>query len=335
VTNETHTRADTLADPDKQSRFTLPSLGTWGPIFAFILIIIVFGVLSPDVFLSFGNLLSILNDQSVLAILACGLTVVLITGEFDMSIGATMTTSAVMAAVLVSAGVPTIVAILVCLGIGVIVGLINGIAVTRFRVPALIATLAVGSILDGIVLAVTQGQVVFEGVPDSFVGFGRAALGPIQAPILYMVVVALILWAVLKYTVPGRYFYAVGGNRNAARMSGVRVNRYIILAFVIAGACAAFAGVVQAARNGSAQPSLGAAFLLPSFAAAFLGAATLRHGEFHIGGTIIGVYLIATGASGFFILGAPYWVQYVFSGVILLIATASSGLLSKKRRSTR
>lgn len=310
----------------------LPSLGTWGPIFAFVLIIAVFGVLKPAVFLSSGNLLSILNDQAVLAVLACGVTVVLLTGEFDLSIGSTMSASAVLSAGLVAnSHIAPAVAVVISLVVGAVIGLVNGYIVTRFRVPALIATLAVGSVLDGLVLAYTQGKVIFEGIPASFTNFGRVAIFSIQLPIFYMVLVALLLWLVLKYSIAGRYLYAVGGNRAAARMSGIRVDRYVILAFVIAGVCAGFAGVIQAARNGSAQPSGGASFLLPAFAAAFLGSATLRRGEFHIGGTIVGVYLIATGSSGFFILGAPYWVQYVFSGVILLIATAGSGLLTKSR----
>jgi len=324
---------DTSSPPlSKNATHWASGLTTWGPIFAFVVIVLVFGALSPDVFLSRGNLLSILNDQAVLAIMASGMTVVLLTGEFDLSIGATMTTGAVLSAGLVSrAHMNPALVIFLVLVMGGLIGLINGYLVTRFRIPALIATLAVASILDGLVLAYTEGKVIFEGIPQEFIDFGRVNVFSIQVPIFYMMMVAVALWAMLKYTVAGRYLYAIGGNRNAARMSGIRVNRYIILAFVVAGVCAAFGGVIQASRNGSAQPSLGASFLLPSFAAAFLGSATLRRGEFHIVGTIIGVYLIATGASGFFILGAPYWVQYVFSGVILIIATASSGLLTSHR----
>jgi len=327
-----HRRKEAQPKSSRRGLRALPSLGTWGPIFAFVLIILVFGTLKPHIFLSSGNLLSILNDQAVLAIMACGITVVLLTGEFDLSIGSTMSASAVLSAGLVAnSHAPTPVAIAITLVVGAIIGLVNGFIVTRFRVTALIATLAVGSVLDGLVLAYTKGQVIFEGIPKDFAAFGRTAIVSVQLPIFYMILTALVLWVVLKYSVPGRYMYAVGGNRAAARMSGIRVDRYVVLAFVIAGVCAAFAGVIQAARNGSAQPSVGTSFLLPSFAAAFLGSATLRRGEFHIGGTIVGVYLIATGSSGFFILGAPYWVQYVFSGIILLIATASSGLLAKSR----
>ena len=110
------------------------------------------------------------------------------------------------------------------------------------------------------------------------------------------------------------------------------MQRYVILAFVIMGVCAAFAGVVQTARNGSAQPAAGASFLLPAFAAAFLGSATVRRGEFHIPGTIIGVYLIATGSTGFFILGAPFFVAQIFAGVVLIIATAGSRLLTRRKQ---
>jgi ribose transport system permease protein len=315
-----------------RSAFSGANLTSWGPIFAFIALIIIFGALAPATFLSSGNLLSILNDQAVLAILACGVTVVLLTGEFDMSIAGTLSISAVLSAGLTSTtDLPTPVVIVMVLVLGGLIGLFNAFLVTKLRILSLIATLAVGSILDGVVLAYTGGRTIFQDVPQDFIQLGQANVFGIQVPILYMIVVAVILWLVLKYTVAGRFLYAIGGNRNAARMSGIRVNRYVALAFVIAGVCAAFAGIIQAARNGSAQPSVGASFLLPAFAAAFLGSATLRRGQFHIVGTIVGVYLIATGASGFFILGAPYWVQYIFSGVILIIATASSGLLKSRR----
>jgi ribose transport system permease protein len=263
---------------------------------------------------------------------ACGLTLVLLTGEFDLSIGSIMTLAGVLSAGFVArAHLPTAVAVLLTLGIGLIIGWVNGFLVFYLRINALIATLAMGSILQGFILLYTNGQVIYQGIPNSYIQLGRASIGDVSIPIMYMALVGVLLWAMLKYTVPGRYLHAIGGSRDAARLSGIRVGRYVIMAFVISGLCAALAGIVQTGRNGSAEPTGGQSFLLPAFAAAFLGAATLRRGEFHIAGTLIGVYLIASATSGFFILGAPFYTQEFISGGLLLAATAGSRFLSAGR----
>lgn len=307
-------------------------LGSMGPIFAFAGMIIFFTVLAPSSFPSSGNVLSILNDQAVLAILAAGLTLVLLTGEFDLSVAALLGFSANFAAGLFSkSGLSPWLVVPLVLAVGAFVGFINGTITVKLRIPSLIATLATGIILDGLAQWYTGGAVISENIPTGFRQIARASIGPVVVAIPLMLVVAAILWAVLKYTPFGRYLHAIGGNRDAAEMSGIRVDKSIVMAFVIAGMCAALAGLLQLARDGSSNPSEGATFLLPAIAACFLGSATLRRGEFHIVGTIIGVYLIATAASGLFILGAPYWTPYLFSGFILIVATASSRLLSREK----
>lgn len=307
-------------------------LGTWGPVIAFLLIIVVFSILAPTVFPTTGSALAILNDQAVLAILACGVTLVLLTGEFDLSAGSNLSfTGAISAVLMANLGVPVWLVLPLCLIAGALVGWVNGMLVVYFGIPALIATLAVATVLDGMTLWITGGSVIYQGIPEAFVQLGRAEVFGISLPILFMAITAVVLWAALKYTPAGRYLHAIGGNRDAARVSGIRVNRYVIFAFVVCGMFGAFAGMLQTARNASAHPTIGAAFLLPAFAACFLGSATLRRGEFHIPGTVLGVYLIATASSGLFILGAPYWTQYLFSGFILVIATASSRFLTRNR----
>lgn len=300
---------------------------TWGPVLAFMFLVVVFAILRPETFLTTSSLFSILNNQAVLAIIACGLTVVLIAGHFDLSIGFLLTFSGALSANLVAAaGVPTPVAWVLVVIIGGVVGMTNGILVTYFNVPALVATLAVGTILEGLTLFVTNGETIFRGLED-YILVGRWSIGGIQAPTVYLAIIGLALWAALRYTPAGRYVHAVGANPAAARVAGIRVDRYVILAFVIAGTLAAFAGIIQTARNGSATPTAGATFLLPAFAAAFLGSVTLRRGEFHVPGTVIGVYLIATGSLGFVLLGAPFYTQQLFAGVVLIVATAGSRFL--------
>ena len=301
----------------------------WGPVVAFLLLAVAFALLRPETFLTWNTLFTILNNQAVLAIVALGLTVVLIAGQFDLSIGFILTFAGALSATLVATmGVPPIVAWIVVIVVGAVVGVANGVLVTYFQVPALVATLAVGTILEGLTLFVTNGETIFRGL-DEYLPIGRWTIGGIQAPTIYLVVIAAALWAFLRYTPAGRYIHAVGANPAASRVAGIRVDRYVILAFVVAGVLAAFAGIVQTARNGSATPTAGVTFLLPAFAAAFLGSVTLRRGEFHVFGTVIGVYLIATGSLGFVLLGAPFYTQQLFAGFVLILATAGTRFLRR------
>lgn len=306
-------------------------IGPWGPVVGFALMFLTFSLLRGETFLTRANLFTVVNDQAVLAIVAFGLTVVLLTGEFDLSIGAMMSLAGALSAGFVAVtGLPVVVVIPIVLAIGALIGLVNGVLVTLFRVPALVVTIAMASVLDGITLWHTDGEVIFQGIPQSFIQIGRATILGVQTPTVFLIAFAVVLFLVLKYTATGRSIHAIGGNREASRMSGIRVNRNVILAFVVSGFCAAFAGLLQAARNGSAVAFMGNPFLLPAFAAAFLGSVTLRRGQFHILGTMIGVYFVAIGTNGLFILGFPFWVKFVFSGVILIAATAGSRFLTRR-----
>ncbi len=290
-----------------------------------------FTLLIGDTFFSAANLTTVLNDQAVLAILAFGLTIVLLTGEFDLSIAGIFSISGALSAGLVSTtnlSIPA--AITICLLVGVMVGFVNGVLIANFQVPALVATIAMGSIIDGLSLWYTDGRVIFEGIPPAFIAIGRARILGVQTPTIFLILFAIVSYVLLRYTSTGRAFHAIGGNRAAARMSGIRVNRYVILAFMFSGFCAAFAGLLQAARNGSAVAQMGNPFLLPAFAAAFLGSVTLRRGQFNIVGTLIGVYFVAIGTNGLFIIGFPFWVRFVFAGIILIVATAGARFFTRK-----
>lgn len=302
------------------------------PLLAIGVLIALFSILRPTTFFTPGTFFSILNTQAVLAIVAIGLTVVLLTGEFDLSVGFIVTFTGILAAGLVARqSLPVWLAVVIALSVGAAIGVVSGVLVAVLKVPALVATLAVGTMVEGLMLWYSNGEVIFEGLPAAFIELGRWQWGPVRAPAVYLVVIAITVWLVLKYTPAGRYLHAIGGNRNAARISGVRVNRYVILAFALSGLLAAIGGVVLAARNGSANPSAGTPFLLPAFAAAFLGSVTLRKGEFHVVGTIVGVYLIAVGSTGFVILGAPFFTQQLFSGAVLIFATAGSRFVQRRK----
>jgi ribose transport system permease protein len=307
---------------DRRRNFDLGSLT---PIFFFIGLIVLFGALEPAVFLSRDNLNSILNDGAVLAILACGLTVVLIVGEFDLSIAAAASFGGALSTVLVTdLNWPLAAIIVAVVAGGLVIGLVNGILITVFEIPALIATIGVSSLLDGVTLWITGNSIIFNGFTDQFLFVGSWSLGGLQAPVYYLAVIALVLAVLLGFTETGRHLYATGGNRAASRMSGIRVQRQVMLAFLIAGVLGSVAGFVYTARQASLTPQFGTGFLLPTFAAAFLGSVTLTRRSFHILGTLIGVYLIETGSIGLLILGGPAYSQQLFAGAVLILATVGA-----------
>ena len=305
-------------------------LGSLAPIIFFILLVAGFGAGEPRYFLTTDNFTSILNNGAVLAVLACGLTVTLIVGEFDLSLAAAASFGGSLAAVLdAQENVPLIFTLLIVLGSGVVIGLINGILVTKFQIPALIATIGVSSLLIGLALWITNNSVIFTGYSDGFLTFGSWSVGGIQAPVFYLAACAVFLGVALRYTATGRHMYATGGNREASRMSGIRVQRQIISAFVVTALLGVFAGLIYTARQGSLTPEFGAAFLLPAYAAVFLGSVTLTRRTFHILGTVLGVYLIETGTVGLLIFGAPAYTQQLFAGAVLILATIGARYRSR------
>jgi ribose transport system permease protein len=297
-------------------------LGAVTPLIFFVLLIAVFGFAAPEFFLTSDNLTSILNNGAVTALLACGLTVVLVVGEFDLSIAAAASFGGAVAAVLIAQqNVSLAATIAAVIAAGAITGLVNGYLITKFEIPALIATIGVSSLLDGLTLWVTGNTVIFTGFTDAFMTFGNWRVGSLQAPVFYLASAAIFLGVMLRYTATGRHMYATGGNRAASRLAGIRVRRQVMLAFVISGVLGSLAGLVYTARQGSLTPQFGTAFLLPVFAACFLGSVTLTRRKFHILGTVLGVYLIETGTNGLLILGAPAYTQQLFAGAVLILAT--------------
>ncbi|GAC1402889.1 MAG: ABC transporter permease [Candidatus Velthaea sp.] len=302
---------------------------SWTPVIALVLLILVFSALRPSIFLTVGNLRSVLNQQAVLVLVALGLTQVLIIGQFDLSFGSVMSIAGAVSAGLVSKTDTSVgSAIFAVLGIGIVVGLANGVIVELFGVNALVATLAVASLLDGATLWYTNGETIFKGIPPSFLTVDRWTAFGVQGAVFYMLLLCLVLWLVARRLPLGRYMYATGSNRTAAQLVGVPVRSMTVLGFVLSSIIAAFAGALQAGHDGSVEPLFGTSYLLPAFAAAFLGASTLSKGSFHVWGSLIGAYLIAIGTNGFVILGAPFYTQQIFAGAMLLVATASPGVLS-------
>ena len=307
------------------SRIALVIVSKYGTLFAMAIMVLIFGLAIPNyAFLQTSNLLAIVNQSALTAIIAVGLTLVLVVGEMDLSIGyAASLAGIIVAGLMAKQGLPMPAAILATLLMGGVIGTVNGLIVTKARVNAVVATLGVGTVLVGLSYGYTSGSPITE-VPKGFANLTLGSFIGIQNPIWYMLAVLVVLWVILNRTPLGQRMQAVGSNKGAARLAGIRTDRVTIAAFVIGGVCAALTGILLASLLGSGTVSAADGYLLDSFAAVFLGAATLRDGEFHVIGTFIGVLVVNIGFNGLSLFGTPTFWQFVFKGGILVLAVALS-----------
>ena len=292
------------------------------------LMIVVFSILSPDAFPTFNNFINVLNQASLAMIISGGLTLALVVGEMDLSVGYAASLHGVLVTgLIVHTKLPIVIAMAIVIGWAALVGVANGLIVTKLRVNSVIATLGVGTILVGLAFAYSSGVPIVAGVPEAFLNW-RSVVGSsaYPIPIIFMALVVVVLWVLVERTAIGQEIQAVGGNQAAARLAGISVDRIKILGFVISGMCAALTGALLASRLGSGTTSAADSYLLTAFAAVFLGSATLRDGEFHVLGTFVGTLIIVFGFNGLNIFGAPTFSQYVFQGAILIIAVGLSSL---------
>ena len=309
-------------------RSWLTLFARYATIIGLVAMIMAFSVLSPKAFPSFGNFTNVLNQTSLVMILAGGLTLAVIVGELDLSVGFGASLHGILVTgLIVHDKVSIPVAILIVVAAGALIGLVNGFIVTKMRVNSVIATLGTGTIITGLAFAYSAGVPIVAGVPEGFLqlSLGRWLWG-IPNNIVVMAAVLGALWVLVEKTALGQEIQAVGGNASAARLAGINVDRVKILGFIIAGMCSALTGILLASRLGSGTASAADSYLLTAFAAVFLGSATLRDGEFHVFGTFIGALIIAVGFNGLNIFGAPTFSQYVFQGAILIVAVGLSSL---------
>lgn len=300
-------------------------LERFGLLIAWAAVIIVFGALEPDTFLTSANFSTIFGSQAVLLVLALGLVIPLTSGDYDLSIASVLSLAAMIIAVLnVNSGWPIGLAILAALGAGALVGWINGLFVVVFGVESLVVTLGTGTVAQGVVLWISDSTTI-SGVSQTLVDavFGNELFG-IPLAFYYGLVLCVVLWYVLEFTALGRRLLFVGRSRRVARLTGINVGRMRWGALVAAGTIAAAAGALFAGTTGGADPTSGSSFLLPAFAAVFLGATTIVPGRFNPWGTLVAVYFLVTGITGLTILGAESFVQQLFYGTALVFAVALS-----------
>lgn len=295
----------------------------WYGIYVLIGFVVLFSLLMPDTFFTTTNFKGILSTQSVAAILAIALVVPLVAGYFDLSLASVLTLSMVVTAgAFTELDAPIVLAVAMGLASGLLVGLVNGVAVAVFGINSLVVTLATGSIAQGLAYWWTNGQIFSQGIPQSFQKIGQGSIEGIPSSGIYLLVIAVVVWWMLERTPAGRYLHAVGDNRDAASLAGLPTGRLTIVSFVLAGTLAAVAGVVEAAKLGAGNPTIGPSFLLPAFAAAFLGATIYRVGQYNVVGTVVAVFVVAVGIAGIEQLGVPFYIEPIFTGVVLLVAVA-------------
>jgi ribose transport system permease protein len=302
-------------------------------IYILLLFIVVFGALKPDLFLTSNTLHSVASQQAIVALLAIAVLVPLATGVYDLSIGATVNLVTIVVCVLQQNhqwGMwPSIAVAIAC---GVFVGFTNGFIVVVLKVNSFIATLGTATVIAAVQSIVADQSQPFPPTEPQWLSLTQMQVFGFQIVVVYLIVVALIAWRLLQHTPAGRYMYAIGGNPEAARLAGVRVGLWQWTSLVWSGTICGIAGVLYASLVG---PSLtfGGALLLPAFAAVFLGATQFTPGRFNIWGTVLAVYLLATGVKGLQLLTSVQWLNDMFNGVALLVAVAFA--VWRQRRSAR
>lgn len=285
-------------------------------------IVLVFGIWVPDLFLTTQTLKSVASQQAVVAILALAILVPLATGVFDLSVGVMLGLGVVLVCKFQSMGVDFPLAILLTLAAGAVVGAVNAFIIVVLRVDSFIATLGMSSVLGAMVYWVSGNQQITTGISPDFVELGQGTLWSIPLPFVYLLALSAVLLYVTEFRPLGRRFYATGGNEVAARLSGVRTERMIFLSLLFSGTIAAFAGVIFAGMIGSGSLSAGPPFLLPAFAAVFLGSTQIHNGRANVLGTLLAVYVLGLGVKGLLLVGAPFWVSDLFNGITLIAAVA-------------
>jgi ribose transport system permease protein len=275
-----------------------------------------------DRFFTVFNLANIMQQISILGIVGAGLTFGFAAKEIDLSVGFTLGLAGILTPLLLVNEYGLLVAFTASISAGLLVGLVNGLLVTKVGIPSLIATLAMGSILYGVNFLITGGRAIYGGLPDAYLwlGQGRVAGFPVLA--FFMLGAVGIAWIAMERTVFGRYIYAVGGNQKAAELSGIKVDFYRIASLVLVAVFAAVAGILLASRLGSGQPNVGERFLLDGLATVFIGMTMFRPGTATILGTFCGALFIGVINNGLNLMGMDTFIQSMVKGVIILVAVA-------------
>lgn len=290
-----------------------------GVLFALIILIAIFAILSRGKFFTISNFLTVSRQVSLTIIVGVGMTFIMITGNIDLAVGSYLALSGVLVAAILYYGIPWYLALIIIMIFMGLIGALVGTIVAKQKLNSLIVTLAILGIASGAALAYTGGKPIFIK-NTTFISIGNGYFGPIPIPVVIAFFVLIIGHFVLRKTKFGRYIYAVGGNMEAAITSGINVDRIIIFAFAITGMLSGLSGSIMAGRLFSGNPTVGKDFNLDVIAAVVIGGTSLAGGIGNMWGLLIGAFLVGIIGNGLTILGVPYFYQIIAKGLIIYIA---------------
>ncbi|HNX73520.1 MAG TPA: ABC transporter permease [Spirochaetales bacterium] len=294
------------------------TLKNYGIILAFIIICAALAILSP-VFLTRNNILNVIRQTSIYGIMAVGMTFVILTGGIDLSVGSVLALSGAICAGLLKGGSSMFVAIVAAIGVGVACGLVNGLFITKARIPPFVVTLGMTNIARGLTLIYTKGYPV-SGFSPAFREIGGGYVAGIPIPIIIFLSIVLIAYVVLSQTKLGRYTYAIGGNEETVKLSGVNSSNYKTLVYVISGLTCAISALILTARLNSAEPIAGTGYETDVIAAVCIGGASMSGGRGSVWGSLLGALLIGVLNNGMNLLGVSPYFQQVVKGLIIICA---------------
>ena len=297
--------------------------------------ILAFGIWEPSLFLTAATLHSVASEQAISAMVALAVLVPLVAGAYDLSVGSVINLSAITCVWLQTSERWSMwEAIGLAVGISLLIGVVNAVIVVKLQVSSFIATLGMATIVAAVQTMVAGGNQPLPPTSSTWLNLTQKTIGGFQVVFWYLIILALILWWFLEMTPAGRYLHAIGGNADAARLSGVATGFWTSAALIISAVISGVAGVLYASLSGPSL-SFGAGLLLPAFAAVFLGSTQLRPGRFNVWGTLIAVYVLATGVTGFEYVTGAQWLNDMFNGVALIVAVAFAGWRLRARITSR
>ncbi|HTW03726.1 MAG TPA: ABC transporter permease [Streptosporangiaceae bacterium] len=311
-------------------------LGRLSGVYVWAAFIVIYAVWIPHTFLTVATAQSVAGDQAITGIVALGLVFALAAGAFDLSFATLLTMSSVVCGSMMAVWrVPSGLAILATLAAGIAVGVINGLLVTRIGISSIVATLGMSSLIQAVIDRVTNGGQFITGFPKSFTDL--ASPEPFGVPVLaiYLVVLAFGAWYLLEHSPFGRRLQATGAGPDAARLAGVSTDRMVFAGLVASSTAATIGGILVTSQIGSVSPTIGSGYLLPVFAAVFLGTTQIKVGRFNVWGTMVAIYLLATGVKGLQLGGGEGWITDAFNGVALLLAVSLAVLGQRRRGGSR
>ncbi|MBU9737578.1 ABC transporter permease [Diplocloster agilis] len=314
-----------------QIKFKSPNLLRKYSILIIIAGLIVFFSLMEHRFISAANITNIIRQSAVMIIVASGATFVMIAGDIDISIGGVACMTSVIAGLLIVKGFPIAVAVLVAVFFGGVCGIISGALIARFDFPSMVATLAMMNLTTGIANLLTDGTAI-SNLPASFQVMGRGYLGPVPIQVLAMLVIVVVASLVLTGTTYGRYIYAIGGNANVAKLSGINVKKMKLVYYMISGFCAAFGGILITSRMGSAQPTLGVSWPMDILSAIVIGGVSFKGGSGTILNAVFGIILMTLLTNGLTLLGINTFWQAVVTAILLMVTIIVNYLQDSRKK---